>query len=939
MESPRLLLFNSTSAERERIEHVLREADIAPWILTLPTAEPEAAGDGHRPDAAIVCGSSPERTVTTVTEAYGDIPILVLYRADNQAGRSRMAESGVATVLLSRDIDSLPDHLRRVLSPLADNRYSAATSWTKNLLDAAVAESQDLIIVCDAAEQRLITCNPAVQTMLGYTPAELIGDTIESLFPDREAFEEFSAFLGESLQRWGRCDTSLQLVHRDGDIIEVSMRVTALPPGLGLDDWIIGTIRDISGLRDAERAVSETREHLDSTLDSLQDGVITVDPESRTILTCNPAIETIFGYAPRELIGTPTEKFFPDKATYRQVGEDYAKALETQSPYRRELTMPHKDGHAVHVEITISALSDTLGWRQGIVASFRDVTRQKKAEERARLAESVLQNTVEAVMITDLDRRIVDVNPAFERLTGYTASEVVGKTPDFLRSGRHDSTFYQRIRQELEHRGFWQGEIWHRRKDGSIFPSMASTSLLRDEDGEITHYTGIFTDISHHKHVQERLEYLTRFDTLTGLPNRASFEELIEEAVQRSAAGQDPTAVFFLDIDHFKTVNETLGHGAGDQLLRHAAERLSRPLKPSDELARLGGDEFGIIARGMSDPTNATALAKQLLDQFQEPFSLEGRDIYASVSIGISLVPEDGSDARHLMKNADSALFRAKEQGRNNYEFFSREMNVKAFETLVMVNSLRQALEQDQFELHYQPRISASDGRIVGAEALLRWNHPDLGLTMPDKFIGLAEQTGLIGSLGDWVMRSALATAADWRAHDRLPVQVSVNLSAREFAAPELAANLGEQLAALGLDSSFVELEITESMLMSDPKRVEATLHELQANGVSVVIDDFGTGYSSLNYLKHFPISGLKIDQSFVSGIPDNPDDTAITRAIIAIAQSLNLRLIAEGVETEEQADFLRRHGCHELQGFLFSPAVTVSAFRDMLAGRSIPTG
>jgi diguanylate cyclase (GGDEF)-like protein/PAS domain S-box-containing protein len=641
MESPRLLLVNSTSAERERIEHALRKADMAPWVLTLRAAESQAAGNGHRPEAAIVCGSSPERAVTTITEAYGDMPILVLARSDNKAERSRLAESGVATVLSPREIDSLPDHLRRALSPVADTNASAATSWTKSLLDAAVAASQDLIIVCDAAEQRLITCNPAVQAMLGYTQAELIGDTIESLFPDREAFEEFSAFLGESLQRWGRCDTALQLVHRDGDIVDVSMHVTALPPGLGLDDWIIGTIKDISGLRDAERAVSETREHLESTLDSLQDGVITVDPESRTILTCNPAIETIFGYAPRELIGSPTEKFFPDKATYEQVGEDYARALESQSAYRRELTMPHKDGHSVNVEMTISALSETLGWRQGIVVSFRDVTRQKKAEKRARLAESVLKNTVEAVMITDLDHRIVDVNPAFERLTGYTAAEVIGNPPDILRSGRHDSAFYRRIREELEHRGSWQGEIWHRRKDGTIFPSMASTSVLRDEAGNITHHCGIFTDISHHKHVQERLEYLTRFDTLTGLPNRASFEELIEEAVQRSAAGQYPTAVFFLDIDHFKTVNETLGHSAGDQLLREAAERLSQPLKPSDELARLGGDEFGIIARGLSNPRDATALAKQLLDQFQEPFSLEGRDIYASVSIGISLVPED----------------------------------------------------------------------------------------------------------------------------------------------------------------------------------------------------------------------------------------------------------------------------------------------------------
>lgn len=936
MESPRLLLVNNSAAEQEAIATALRAAGMAPWFLSATPSEWSALSGGTPPDAAIVCGAAPERTIEALAGTIGGSPIVVLSRSSAPSRGSRLTDLGATAVLDARDLESLPALLRREIPlPAPPHAGTAASDWTGRLLESALAATQDLVIVCDATERRVITCNPAVRSMLGYAPEELIGDTAESLFPDREAFEEFSEFLGESLERWGRCDTILQMVRRDGTPIDVSLQVTALPTGLGLDGWIVATIRDISQARDAERAVSETREHLESTLDSLQDAVITVDPESRTILTCNPAVETMFGFKRRELIGSPTETFFPDQATYKQLGADYAQALDRGEVYRRKLTLPHKDGGSVSVELTISALSETLGWRHGIVASFRDVTQQERAEERARLAESVVQNTVEGVMITDLDRKIVDVNPAFEQLTGYTASEIIGSKPDILRSGRHDAAFYKRIRNDLDRKGFWQGEIWHRRKDGTIFPSMASSSVLRDDEGNITHYSGIFTDISHNKHVQERLEYLTRFDTLTGLPNRASFEELIEEAVQRSAAGSPMAAVFFLDVDHFKTINETLGHSAGDQLLRDVAERLSGPLKPSDELARLGGDEFGIITRGLSDPRDASALSKRLLEQFQEPFRLEGRDIYVSASIGITLVPEDGLDARTLMKNADSALFRAKEQGRNHFEFFSREMNVQAFQTLVMVNSLREGLEKNQFELHYQPRVAASDGRIVGAEALLRWNHPDLGLTMPNQFISLAEQTGLISALGDWVMRSALATLNDWRASDFPPVQVSVNVSAREFAAPELAATLKERLEAHEIDSSLIELEITESMLMSDPRLVESTLRQLQANGVSVVIDDFGTGYSSLSYLKHFPISGLKIDQSFIRGIPDDPDDTAITRAIIAMAHSLNLRLIAEGVETREQAEFLQQHGCQELQGFLFSPPVTVASFREILAGNT----
>lgn len=933
IEAPRLLLVDSTKDEQDQIEKAFRDAGTAPWFRSLRTADLEIGAADIPPEAAIVCGKRPDRAVKAVREAHGNIPVMILTRSG--PGPSAPDAAGA---LETGKAASLPELLRRLSPNHADDAAPRATTWARQLLESAVDASQDLIMVCDATRQRLITCNPAARRMLGYTPDELVGDSAECLFPDREAFEEFTAFLGESLQRWGRCDTVLQMVHRDGHSLDVAMNVTALPPGLGLDDWVVGTIRDITGLRDAERAVSETREHLESTLDSLQDAVITVDPETRTILSCNPAVESMFGYPRRELIGSPTEKFFPDRATYEQIGDDYATVLDEGGAFRHEMSVPHRDGHSVNVELTISALSDTLGWRQGIVATFRDVTGQRKAEERARLAESVIQNTVEAVMITDLDRRIVEVNPAFERLTGYAASEIIGRTPDILRSDRHDASFYRRIREELDRRGFWQGEIWHRRKDGTIFPSMASTSALRDDAGNITHYSGIFTDISHNKHVQERLDYLTRYDTLTGLPNRASFEDLIGETVAHAGEKDNLAAVFFLDIDHFKTINETLGHSAGDQLLRDVAKRLSVALSPSDEFARLGGDEFGIITRGISDPRDAANLSKQLLDQLQEPFSIEGRDIYVSASIGITLVPADGSDARSLMKNADSALYRAKEQGRNHYEFFSRELNLQAFQNLVLVNSLREGLERGQFELHYQPRVSAADGRIVGAEALLRWNHPDLGLTMPNQFIGLAEQAGLIGALGDWVMRTALATLSDWRARGLPSIQMSINLSPREFAAPELAATLRERLAAHDLDSSLVELEITEGMLMSDPRSVERTLRELRDNGVSVVIDDFGTGYSSLSYLKHFPISGLKIDQSFIRGIPDDADDTAITRAVIAIAQSLNLHLIAEGVETEKQAEFLRRHGCEELQGFLFSPPVAEDAFRDMLAARSVPT-
>lgn len=939
MDSPTLLLIGATNTERDQVEGALRRAGMPATIER--RSEPET---GSRlepaPAAAIICGVDPEGTLRSLSAAGNSAPVVVLERSVDAARRNRLRRRGVRAIVGPGRVASLARVLNRELGKGRDAARpgtvgEAVSPYTtlqaRQLLDAAFEAIQDVILVWELRSGRIVTCNEAVRSVFGYEPEELVGGTTKKLFPDREAFDDFNEFLSESLERWGRFSADFEFVRRDGRGFEAAVQIASLPPGLGMDACVVGTIRDTSQVRQAERAVSETMEHLKGTLDSLQDAVITADPATRTILTCNPAVEAIFGYSPRELIGHGTEAFFPDRDTYEAVGREYAQALEERGVYRRELTIPHKDGYPINVEVTISALSASLGWREGIVASFRNVTEQKRAEERARLAESVLRNTVEGVMITDVNRRIIAVNPAFERLTGYTAAEIMGRKPDILRSGQHDQAFYDRIQTDVDTKGFWQGEMWHRRKGGQVFPSMASSSAIRDEHGKVTHYAGVFTDISHHKHVQERLEYLVRYDPLTGLPNRATFEYLIGQVIKRTPLNRSRAAVLFLDIDHFKTVNETLGHGAGDQLLRDMSERLRRSLRPGDELARLGGDEFGIILRELNDPRDAASVARHLMDQLDEPFQLEGREIYASASIGVSILPDDGSDTRTLMKNADSALFRAKEHGRNSYEFFSKEMNIKAFETLVIVNSLRQGLERDEFELHYQPRIDARSGVITGVEALIRWNHPDLGLTMPNQFISLAEQTGLIGSLGNWVMKTAFSRMKEWQSQGlRLPT-VSLNLSTREFAAPELARNLSDMLEDSGLDSSLVELEITESMLMSDPGRVESTLRELKTNNVRVVIDDFGTGYSSLNYLKHFPISGLKIDQSFVRGIPGDPDDLAITRAIIAMAQSLNLRLIAEGVETEEQAAFLREHGCHELQGFLFSPPVTVDAFTELL--------
>lgn len=799
------------------------------------------------------------------------------------------------------------------------------------ILESAVAAIQDVVMVCELDSGRIMVCNPVVQRAFGYTPDELLGETPKCLFPDADSYDEYTEFVAEALRRWGHFSTDLELQRADGELFDAEIRVLPLTADIDGKTCTVVTIRDVSHSRGADQAVRESMEHMQSTLNSLQEAVLTIDPETRTILTANLSAERMFGYSVQDVLGRSTRYFYADDAQFERVGEEYSRALESHGVYQTVLTAPHRDGHPVTVEVTMTALSPRLGWREGVVASMRDITDQKQAEQRARLAESVLEYTVEAVVITDLDHRIVAVNPAFEKVTGHRAKDVYGKSPDILRSGRHPESFHRDIWRRVEQQGYWQGEIWQRRKSGELFPAMASTSVVRDESGEISHYTNVFTDITQHKHIQEQLDYLLRYDPLTGLPNRASFENLVDTTVSRDLGKKESLAVLFLDIDQFTTVNETLGHAVGDSLLKTFTKRLRASLGEGALIARLGGDEFGIILSRLTDTRQAAQVAKRLLEDLQMPLKVEGHELYPNASIGISCLPDDGRDSRALMRCADSALSRAKELGGNCYQFFSRELNLRAFETLVMVSSLRQALERDQMQLYFQPRVGAADGRIIGAEALIRWHHPDLGLTLPGQFITLAEQTGLIGMLGDWVLRSALDTLIEWRSRNLPELPVAVNLSARQFDDPDLINRLRETLAERKLERSAIEVEITESALMTDPARAEETLRSLRASGVNVMIDDFGTGYSSLSYLKQFPISGLKIDRSFIHGIPDSPDDTAITKAIVAMAASLDLRLVAEGVETPEQAEFLRNLGCHELQGFLYSVPVPADEFADML--------
>ncbi|BCB27240.1 hypothetical protein SKTS_21260 [Sulfurimicrobium lacus] len=576
----------------------------------------------------------------------------------------------------------------------------------------------------------------------------------------------------------------------------------------------------------------------------------------------------------------------------------------------------------VFVSITLLGVMMLLLARRVEREIHHYATQLAKSNAELRLSAAVFEHTVEGVMITDPDGRIVAVNRAFTEITGYGEDEIAGLTGATLKSERHDEQFYASMWSVIRETGRWQGELWNRRKNGDIYPEWLNISVVKDERGRITHYVGVFSDISSMKESESKLDHLAHHDPLTGLPNRLLLNARMEHSLARAQRGNAMLAVMFLDLDHFKDINDTLGHPIGDLLLQETAQRLRDCVREQDTVTRLGGDEFTILLEDLDDSRFASTVAQKIIAALAEKFMLQGHEVFVTCSVGISIFPSDGGDITTLFKNADSALYRAKEQGRNNYQYYTEELTTRAMERLAMENSLRHALERNELVLHYQPQVDLHNGSIIGMEALLRWQHPEIGLISPNAFIPLAEETGLIIPIGEWVLRTACVQLKAWIDEGLPKIRVGVNLSSRQFNQNNLDEVVASALRDTGLPPSCLELELTERTIMHDAENTVTILNKLRALGVQISIDDFGTGYSSLSYLKRFPIDRIKIDQSFVREITSNPEDAAISQAIISLSHSLNIKTVAEGVETAEQQEFLRSRLCDEIQGFHFSHPV-----------------
>ena len=571
-----------------------------------------------------------------------------------------------------------------------------------------------------------------------------------------------------------------------------------------------------------------------------------------------------------------------------------------------------------------SSLKELDSMVKGFNHMAKEIARRQQGLNQAAI---VFENTSEGIFITNSEPRIVSINTAFTDITGYSEEEVIGKSPSVLKSGRHDKGFYQQMWRSIEEEECWRGELQNRRKNGEIYTELLSINSFKGEHDKDIQYIGVFTDISNIKDTEHKLNYLAHHDPLTDLPNRLLCNARLEHELQTAKRHDHLVAVMFLDLDMFKNINDSLGHILGDKLLQKVAARMSEHMRDEDTIARLGGDEFVLIIGSLESRADAACFAENVIELFSMPFVIAEHEIFIGASIGISIYPEDAHDAETMLRNADTAMYRAKAEGRNNFQFYTSDLTSEAYKRLNMETYLRHALENNELLLHYQPQYSLLTGKIIAVEALLRWQHPENGLIYPDKFIAVAEETGLIVPIGEWVIETACNQLIEWQNKGCPPLRMAINLSARQFWKPNLARTVKDILIKTGVEPGRVDLELTESIIMRDAKNTIDTLNDFHEMGFELSIDDFGTGYSSLSYLKRFPINRIKIDRSFVRDITIEKSGDDMVNSIIALGHCMGLKVLAEGVETEDQLNYLKDHGCDEVQGYYYSKPVPEDEF------------
>ncbi|MFH1870105.1 MAG: EAL domain-containing protein [Pseudomonadota bacterium] len=710
---------------------------------------------------------------------------------------------------------------------------------------------------------------------------------------------------------------NIEFQRSDGTVLEVQR--SPLPDG-----GFVTSYTDITERKRIEARMATLLEEHRLIFDNAHVGIALI--RNRTFLNCNRRIAEVFGFdRPEQMIGKSTEVIFPSRADWLAVGEKAYLDLAEKGYCNIETRNRRRDGTIIWCDTSGRPL-DPAAPENGSIWAYTDISQRKRHEAELQLADTVFANSLEAMLITDGAGTIIRVNPAFTAITGYAPDEVIGRNPRVLKSGRHGPDFYRQMWQSLLGKGSWEGEVWDKRKNGEIYPKWLTISATREAQGEVKNFVACFSDISLRKATEERIQYLAHHDPLTGLPNRLLLRDRFSQMRDQHKRSGKRMAFIYLDLDHFKRINDSLGHPVGDALLIAAVGRLRTCLRDSDTLSRQGGDEFILLLGEVDGPEAVARIAEKIQTSLLQAFDIEAHSLTTSASLGIALSPDDGTDFDTLMQKADTAMYHAKESGRQTFSFFSAEMNERANRRLSLTNRLRRSIERRELSLCYQPQVYADSRHIFGAEALLRWNFEDGSSISPVEFIPVAEESGLIIPIGDWVLAEACRQARRWK-DDGNEWKIAVNVSGRQIFRTDLVDQVRRHTRDAGISPQQIEIELTESTLIEDSESVCEVIADLKSIGTGVAIDDFGTGYSSLSYLKRFRVDKLKIDRSFIADMHRDSAGGALAQAVIGIARSLKLRAIAEGVETMEQLDLVQRYGCNEIQGNYFSRPLTADKF------------
>ncbi|MEX5589299.1 EAL domain-containing protein [Pseudomonas urmiensis] len=817
-----------------------------------------------------------------------------------------------------RNIVSMIEHghrplMRGLMIDISEAKHTEdALRLSEQKFASVFQQCPDILLIARHSDGCLLEVNEAFEEQIGLSPSEVVGRTATEL--GLWGVSGSGPALLERLHRGGIRNLEMSFRRSNGQLF------TGLTSAETFDldgiPALVVAVRDISQLKETQQQLQTSEEKFAKAFHASPDGLLLSRQSDGLLIEVNEGFCRLTGYD----LNPTIDQTSLDLGIWVDLNERKRMVDQLQRDgFVRDFSchIRRSDGQIRLCELSARPLP--IGGIDCMLTIARDITERHLMQEKLQLAATVFENTAEGVLITDTDQRISAVNRAFSEITGYSEIEALGQTPRLLASGQHDSAFYAAMWHQLTAEGHWQGEIQNKRKNSELYPSWLTISAVRNSDREITHFVAVFADISSLKHAQAKLDYQAHHDPLTGLPNRALFENRLQAALTCAQISNRQGAVLFLDLDRFKHINDSLGHPVGDLLLKGIAQRLKEQVRDVDTVARLGGDEFIILLPGLHKPSDASSIANKLLACFHAPFQAGEHEFFTSASIGISLYPQDGSDVASLIRNADAAMYRSKAKGRNRVEAYTRDLTAQASERIALEHELRRAIERNELSLYYQPKFSLKTQNLVGAEALIRWSHPTLGEVPPEHFIHLAEENGTILQLGDWVLEQACRQMHDWKTTYQPFGPLSINLAGAQLRQPNLAKRIESLLKTYQLQAGDLQLEITENFIMSQAEEALSVLHQLKQLGVQLAIDDFGTGYSSLSYLKRLPLDILKIDQSFIRGLPEDPHDAAIARAIIALGRSMQLTIIAEGVENQAQQYFLAAEGCEQIQGYIVS--------------------